>query len=395
MHGYAAARGGRCVAAVYVNAKTPLEWECAAGHRWRATPNRVQQGNWCPKCAGTARLDIETMHALAAARGGRCLSSEYVNKSTHLEWECAVGHRWRAIPGSVRLGKWCRRCGGKTAKAGASAASWERARRAAEARGGRCLSTVYLDTHSHLEWECSEGHRWSAVPSGILRGAWCPTCSGSLSERMVRTALEQLFGVPFPKTRPAWLRPSPGARRRELDGYAAPLRLAFEYQGAQHYRLIGSMTRTASDLRRVQEGDAWKRSACAAAGVLLVEVPEFATVDAAGRVREVRAAVEAAFLAAGRPLPAGWSTRAVDLAPAYLTGPLAELRALAEARGGRLISTAYADNRSHLEWECCAGHRWGARPGNVRQGRWCPVCARVRNARRRAAGRAAKAGRAA
>lgn len=42
------------------------------------------------------RHTLEEMRALAAARGGRCLSTEYVNTSTHLLWECANGHQWKA-----------------------------------------------------------------------------------------------------------------------------------------------------------------------------------------------------------------------------------------------------------------------------------------------------------
>ena len=44
-------RGGRCLSDTYVNAHTLLFWECRHGHRWRATPNKVQQGRWCPVCA--------------------------------------------------------------------------------------------------------------------------------------------------------------------------------------------------------------------------------------------------------------------------------------------------------------------------------------------------------
>jgi hypothetical protein len=29
-----------------------------------------------------------------------------------------------------------------------------------------------------------------------------------------------------------------------------------------------------------------------------------------------------------------------------------------------------------LRWQCSEGHTWEARPGNIKFGQWCPVCAR-------------------
>ena len=41
-------------------------------------------------------------------------------------------------------------------------------------RGGKCLSKTYIDSHTKLLWECSEGHRWDAQPANIQQGSWCP-----------------------------------------------------------------------------------------------------------------------------------------------------------------------------------------------------------------------------
>jgi hypothetical protein len=39
------------------------------------------------------RLPLARIQAAAEARGGRCLLQEYVNSSTPLQFECAAGHR--------------------------------------------------------------------------------------------------------------------------------------------------------------------------------------------------------------------------------------------------------------------------------------------------------------
>jgi len=172
MHALAQGKGGKCLSTTYVNARTKLEWECQKGHRWFAVPNSVKQGSWCRKCAGVEKKTIEDMHALAHAREGKCLSTVYVNAQTRLEWECQKGHRWFAIPNSVKQGSWCRKCAGVEKK------TIEEIHDLAAQRGGKCLSTEYKDSRTHLVWECALGHQWKATSSNIQRGKWCPKCAG-------------------------------------------------------------------------------------------------------------------------------------------------------------------------------------------------------------------------
>ncbi len=52
------------------------------------------------------------MRVTAAKRNGKCLSKKYINSTTKLLWECSEGHKWEAIPSSIRFGKWCPYCSG-------------------------------------------------------------------------------------------------------------------------------------------------------------------------------------------------------------------------------------------------------------------------------------------
>uniref|UniRef100_UPI00405619C1 NAD-dependent epimerase/dehydratase family protein n=1 Tax=Alistipes sp. TaxID=1872444 RepID=UPI00405619C1 len=60
-----------------------------------------------------AELDIEDMRQAAAFRGGKCLSETMTkgDLATKLEWECAFGHHFEASPALVLLGgHWCEEC---------------------------------------------------------------------------------------------------------------------------------------------------------------------------------------------------------------------------------------------------------------------------------------------
>jgi hypothetical protein len=56
---------------------------------------------------------------------------------------------------------------------------------------------------------------------------------------------------------------------------------------------------------------------------------------------------------------------------------IGEMRALARRRSGECLSVRYLNSENKLKWRCEAGHEWEAAPGLVKGGRWCPQCAHV------------------
>jgi len=117
-------RGGRCLNEQYVGSLVLMDWECAEGHRWKATAHSIRQGHWCKRCAD-ARLRFPARHAaeMAEARGGRCLSP-YSNSATKMEWSCARGHQFLATLTAVKQGRWCPTCSGKTTRRRRLARLW-------------------------------------------------------------------------------------------------------------------------------------------------------------------------------------------------------------------------------------------------------------------------------
>jgi hypothetical protein len=111
----ASSRGGICLSTKYAGVYGKLRFRCQNNHEWETTPGVILKGHWCPKCRdlrqGIARrLTIAEMNELASKHNGRCLSTEYINANTHLLWECSKGHKWKAIPNSIKRGSWCAVC---------------------------------------------------------------------------------------------------------------------------------------------------------------------------------------------------------------------------------------------------------------------------------------------
>ena len=346
MHKIAAERDGKCLSEVYKKNLTKLCWRCKHGHEWEAVPGSIVgtkhfKGSWCPICPGKLpkNLALQELQKLAASRGGECLSNSYTNARAHLRWRCAKGHEWLSIPDSVKRGSWCPVC------AGSFPLNIEQMHKAAEAFGGCCLSKKYINVDTHLRWRCAEGHEWNAKPYHVLTGHWCPTCSSGISERICRALLERMTGVPFPKTRPSWLKNERG-RQMELDGYALLLGLAFEYQGHQHYQRVSFFHLNLEKFEQRQHDDECKRRLCLHHGVTLLEIPYYVSHDTLQEhLIEKLNGLKRELIIDGSPVKIGqlgvWRRK-----------NLAEMQNIATAHGGKLLSKSYIDASTKLRWRC-------------------------------------------
>ena len=171
MNELAAKKGGKCLSEKYIDSSTKLSWECSEFHSWKATPDTIKRGRWCPECSGSKQLTIEGVQELAIERGGKCLSDEYDNSSTKLRWECSERHIWEEAPDSIKQGSWCPECSRskRLTIVGMQEIAFE--------KGGKCLSDKYINSSTKLTWECEVHHIWEAAPSDIKRERWCPECA--------------------------------------------------------------------------------------------------------------------------------------------------------------------------------------------------------------------------
>lgn len=293
-------KGGKCLSEKYLNSQTKLIWECAKGHRWKSAPVNINQGRWCPICAGNTKSNIDVMHQLAKEQGGKCLSSIYVNSKTKLKWECAEEHQWEATPNDIKQGHWCPVCA-KNRKGSTQRLTIDEMKTLAFQRSGKCLSKEYTNTKTNLLWECSQGHQWETTPCNIKQGCWCPICAGN-----TKLTIEEMKII-----------------AKKNGGKC----LSEEY--------INDSTKL---LWECSQGHQWKA------------VPN--------------------SIKQGRWCPQCGIKRRSDVRKLTIE----EMQVLAENKEGRCLSIKYVNSKTNLLWECSQGHQWDARPADVRQGHWCPHC---------------------
>lgn len=98
-------------------------------------------------------------------------------------------------------------------------------------------------------------------------------CSSKKGEEICRHYLREIFGKPFHRAHPRWLRNPETGKCLELDCYNAELMIALEYNGEQHYVYPNTFHRTREDFDAQLRRDKFKADKCKERGVLLIVVP--------------------------------------------------------------------------------------------------------------------------
>jgi hypothetical protein len=223
---FAKNKNGALLSTEYINSDTKMLWKCKEGHQWEARWDNIKNaGQWCPICSGKIKAEIKELQLFAKNKNGRLISTEYINNNTKLLWECSEGHQWKARWNNIKnLNQWCPTC------SGCSKPDITELQDYALSKNGSLLSNTYINDNTKMVWGCEKGHQWEAIWDNIKNNHWCPECSSFKTEHRCKKLLEQKLGYKFKKTRFIYK-----GNRYEFDGYSAENKVAFEYQGIQHY----------------------------------------------------------------------------------------------------------------------------------------------------------------
>lgn len=226
----AISKNGECLSTEYIACDKKLEFRCFLGHIWETKPQYLVNNNsWCPQCNKSHKDNIKTFQKIAIENGGECLSNKYINCRTKLNFRCDKGHIWKSTAHDVKYSKsWCPTCSNSIKL------TIEEMQEIANKRGGKCLSEIYVDSHTKLLWECKHGHQWLAEPYRIKDlNNWCPICNESLGERTVSDYLKQK-NISFEREKK--FSDCKGKRQvLPFDFYLSEQNILIEFDGRQHY----------------------------------------------------------------------------------------------------------------------------------------------------------------
>ncbi len=302
---------------------------------------------------GTLQYTTEDMKALAKECGLKFISKEYTGIVKKHKWRCPAGHEWEATPNSIKCGNRCKKCSSSKLRT-----SIKDAYKVAEDCGFEFVSKEYTGTKKKHKWMCRNGHIWITTLERIKRGSQCPQCNSRLNEEKVRFVFEELFQDKFPKTREV-------LDGLELDGYCKNLKLAFEYQGEQHYNSQHYWNVKHSYEEQVNR-DLIKSRKCAMLNIIKIDVPHYESNNIFEYIKSELHSRNIYTI-----------NQCVDWSRFKGTqSKLTALQKLAKSKQGELISDQYFGSHQKHEWKCLKCNKtWISRAKDVAEGSWCPWCA--------------------
>ena len=343
-----------------INSNSIIKLKCKIGHVWEVkAKNIVFSKSWCQKCAREVRKPtIKYLKSLAEKQGGKLLSKKYINNLNKLKWKCANGHIFFSQYSSVQNGKWCGNCRKLTIKE-----IHNRARR----RGGECLQNKIFKriSVSRIRWKCADGHIFKMTPNEVLLGHWCPKCRINYSEEICRTTFEQIFKTRFDFGYPPWLKSSKGYQM-QLDGYSKKYKIAFEYQGMQHYK-ITHYSKSSEYLSSRKKDDKIKRVLCKKNKILLFIITYKNNLENLPKIIESKKNLLPTTLK-----KLNFNKRINYDKVFKHKSKMLPLKKIVEKRGGVILSKFYS---SKMKLRCINGHVWKVDPGNIiKRNQWCRKC---------------------
>lgn len=432
--------GGKCLTNELTNSETKLDLVCANNHKWSTFPRNLIRGFWCKSCAikkakKHLKKTLADCSVLAKKNNGFCLSENYVNANSKLEWQCEKGHKWKATYSGIRNGTWCNICSSERT-AEKLRLSIEDCHNTAFERNGLCLSKVYRNTQTKMLWECDKGHKWKANFGGIRQGSWCKICSQKLAGKNRRTSIEyfhtyaksrngiclslnyenQSSKLEFQcdkghkwkttagsmKSIDTWCPICAGTFRittkKQIEDKLNELRVIAKSKGGKC--LSTTYINSKKKLKfQCANGHKWETSAyviksgawCNTCAVKKVSDEQRDTIEDFIKKIEKRGGkclsktylnatqsrihVECEFGHRWFARPQGIK-KGTWCRKCYGTAKstLKEIQELAIERGGKCLSDSYKNDATKMEWLCSENHIWIATPNNIKRGKWCPTC---------------------
>jgi len=371
--------GGKCMSKEYVDVHLPLQWMCENGHTWDSSYEIVNQGGWCRQCLRRQKYNdnyLEKVKAIAISKGGKCLSTQYIDGKHKLDWQCAEGHKWSVIPiGIVHYNTWCGKCAIKRNSEKARG-TIETMQNIALKHGGKCLSTVYVGTNTKLQWQCSEGHKWMGTPGNAVTGYWCKKCSNKNSGIKRRASIEEYQMIAKER----------GGKLISKTYNRNDFLMLWECNEGHRWKAKGNSIKSGSWCQKCghKKGadkirdkiETFQSIAIKRGGKCLSEIYKDSNTKLEFECAEghIWKSSPITIKHAGCWCPKCGAKKNGD----RNRGTIEDCIKLAADRGGRCLSTVFIHSHSPLGWKCAEGHRWKTTSNLIKKGTWCPKCANKR-----------------
>ncbi len=360
---------GKCLSKTYIDCDHEIKFICDKNHICETTAYKLLNKNlWCSECfkqdmkKEEREKILENLKKIAESKNGECLSEEYLGPKTKLKCKCKNGHFWESSPCSIRYSKhWCPFCAGYYGNIE------DMKKLANDKYYGKCLSEKFINTKTKLKWECNNGHVWEATPNNVKRGYWCPYCSSNITEEKCRYIFEILTSKEFKKNKKEL------GENLELDGYNEDLKLAFEYNGEQHYEKVSYLPD--EEILNIKFRDLKKEKICLDKNIKLIAIPYTFSKSDSILIKFIVDKLSDSNVIFDKNL--------LDIKEFYkvyytcISNNIKHVKDICISKGGDCLSEKCKNYKDKLKIICSLNHEWLATISDIKKDKWCPECKNI------------------
>lgn len=384
----AESKGGKLISTQYINGNTKLEVEDKNGMRFFMRGTDLRRNHWSPyeqnKVMNDPEYHLNILKEIAKKRNGKLISTQYLGAKIKLEFEDSQKRRFLMTPDDVKgtKGRWSGYESGNVYNN--PEYHFNEIRKIAESKSGKVISKNYINAKTKMEFENIFGRRFYCTPNQIKRGVWSHFEVINISEERCRQCIEFIFRQDFPNVWGIIKNPKTN-RSMQFDGYNENLKMAFEYQGEQHYSWENSRGKTEEKKKqnfiKNLKNDEIKFNLCKKENIQLLKIKYFENYKEDKQylehvIKELKILDDKLINSFLVNVEKQVNEFKIDYSKLPTNERYLEpLRKIAKSNGGKLISTQYINNNTKLEFEDKNGNRFFRKPGEVKDiknPRWSP-----------------------
>jgi hypothetical protein len=383
----AESKGGKLISTEYTNGRTKLEVEDKNGMRFFMSGTDLRRNHWSPFESNTVRdseYHLNLLREIAKNKGGKLISTQYLGAKIKLEFEDSQQRRFFMTPDDVKgtKGRWSGYESGNVYNN--PEYHLNILREIAKNKGGKLISTQYINGRTKLEFENIFGRRFYLTPNQVKKGVWSHFEVINISEERCRQCIEFIFGEEFPNIWGVIKNPKTN-RGMQFDGYNENFRIAFEYQGEQHYSWENCRGKTEEKKKqnfiKNLNNDEIKFNISKKESIKLITIKYFENYKEDKQylehvIKELKLLNDDLINICLSNIKNKLNEFKIDYSKFPTNEKYLEpLRKIAASNGGKLISTQYIDNNTKLEFEDKNGNRFFRKPGeikDIKNPRWSP-----------------------
>lgn len=248
-------KGYKLLSDEYVNNNTKLLVQCPNNHRYQTSWTLFQRGIRCSHCARNT-ITYQQIKYFIKSQGYKLLSKWYKNAHNYLSIQCPNDHQYEATWNTFQQGHRCPYCSGNKKLA------YQQVERFIGQQGYKLLSVKYVNAHKKLLIQCTKKHQYKTTWANFKLGNRCPQCRHWRGEKRLYKLLRQVF----PNHNITRQDNLDFLGRQRVDFAIRDLKLAFEYDGEQHFRPVQyggiSLKKAKREFSLTQQRDKKKKELC-------------------------------------------------------------------------------------------------------------------------------------